>query len=126
MSINTTPAPEMASSNTMAGKTKPLDRVVVTQLVEEKSVHTPVSAKKFPWKQVQTHRTSGVKVHPVVIAERHDRLMQQNEELMRAISLRRIKRRLFLEAVNSDHPRISHHNLVRLEVTGKKNRMGSG
>jgi hypothetical protein len=125
MSVNTTPAPEMASSNTMAGKTKPVERVVVTQLVEEISVHTPVSTKKFPWKQVQTHRTSVVKkVHPIVIAERRDRPMQQNEELMRAITLRRIKRRLFLEAVNSDHPRNSH--LVRLEVTGKKNRMGSG
>jgi hypothetical protein len=101
MSIASTPAPERVSNNSTAEQMKHVDRVVITRLVEEKSSHTP---NKFPWKQAQTqtltHRIK--KVHPVVTAERRDRLFQQDEELMRAMTLRKIKRRLFLEAVNAD------------------------
>jgi hypothetical protein len=116
MSINTTPAPQEAA-----------EKVVITQLIDEKSVHTPVSTKKFPWKQVHSHRANIMKkIHPLVVADRRDHLLPQNEERMKARTLCRIKRRLFLDAVDSNQTHNSHHNLVRLEVTGKKNRMESG
>lgn len=139
MSINTTLTPHEVSNKAMAETTtrakKPAERVVVTV---EKQLHTPVSSKKIatdlivalPCKPVHTHRKSIVaKIHSVAVADRCDPVFQQNEERMSARNLRRIKRRLFLEAVNSNHvesPRKPHRNLVRLEVTEKKNRMGSG
>lgn len=54
------------------------------------------------------------------------RTQMKNEGRSSATKLRRIKRRLFLEAVNSDqHARIkSPRNPIHTELSGKKNRTG--
>ena len=130
-----------ATTETTTLAKKPAERVVVTPLTLKKPLHPPVSTKKIatelfdalPRKPVHPRLTSIVaKVHPVVVADRRNTLMQQSEERISARTLRRIKRRLFLEAVNSDHLLCteslhkSPRNSARLEVTGKENRMGSG
>jgi hypothetical protein len=144
MSI-TTPTPQKetskATTETTALAKKPAERVVVTPLTVKKPLHPPVSTKiiaselleALPREPVHPRLTSIVaKVHPVVVADRRNILSQQSEERISARTLRRIKRRLFLEVVNSDHLlrteslHKSPRNSGRLEVTGKENRMGSG
>ena len=144
MSI-TTPTPQketiQAMTETTALAQKPAERVAVTPLTVKRPLHPPVPTKKIasellealPREPVHPRLTSIVaKVHPVVVADRRNILSQQSEERISARTLRRIKRRLFLEIVNSDHLLrteslyLSPRNSVRLEVTGKENRMGSG
>jgi hypothetical protein len=112
MSI-TTPTPQKVSIKAMTETTtlakKPAERVVVTPLTVKNPLRTLVSTKKIapelfealPRKPVHPHFTSIVaNVNPAVVAERRNSLLQQSEERVSARTLRRIKRRLFLEAVN--------------------------
>mmetsp|Transcript_16850 Transcript_16850/g.29009 ORF Transcript_16850/g.29009 Transcript_16850/m.29009 type:complete len:175 (-) Transcript_16850:299-823(-) len=103
----------------------PIHRSMQNPAVEEMSV--PARPQKKPahphWKSTSTKGRASV--------ESKRPSLMQNEDRMSARRLRKIKRRLFLEAVNSEpHNRVksrtvkSPWNVVRQDLPGKKNRTG--
>lgn len=129
----------MAFNGVMQAKTPTAQKeVLVTP--PEKPVHTPVysamknsaSAPAHPQKPAHRHSGSiGTRLNPAATSTADRRaLSQKNEDKgMTARDLRKIKRRLFLQAVNSDQPtsrsiKSPRNSFVRQEVGGKKKQVG--
>lgn len=123
-----------ASFGVMHAKTPTAQKVVT---LPEKPVQTPVyssmknpaAAPARPQKPVHRHSGSiGTSCHPTSAgtADRRALLQKNEDKRMSARNLRKIKRRLFLEAVNSDQPsRIkSPRNSILQDAAGKKKRTG--
>jgi len=101
---------------------KTMNRPASMEPVVEKFA-TPAWPQK---KAVHPWNSTGAKGHAAATGIVGMRALLQNEERTSAKKLRKIKRRLFLEAVHSEQPicNRSPRNVARLEIAGKRNRTG--
>lgn len=117
-------SPEVMYSKKQVKVVTPTEKFGGPTRPTQKTMHTPASGSKevaappLPQKPVHRHRKSGTIGHPAAAAAAAGTADRR--------ALRKIKRRLFLEAVKSEQPtRIkSPRNPIHHEVIGKKNRTG--